>query len=307
MINKLKLNPNLGLDRQPIFWIAVLFPVLLAVGLGIPLWSEYTLEFSAPAYLRFMELSQLPLTVSALSIPLGVLVGRIHGTKQTSLQIEKTNLQLKNAQKQLQLAYGENKKKNYLEHYSHFKDYVQNIEKQISVDVLYQNLFPSASLSSGSIEVDMEFILSVYSDLVRSLGIYKGLKEDLLAIYDDEVKFLSETQISDFTERAFQINLLCMSALSRVSLAYKWEELGCLKAQQGINKEVISALQFLPVSNASQYSIVHSAISIFQFVDIHHSTGVLEYFRNLSQNIGDEECELVFFDTDRNGKIYGYT
>lgn len=307
MINKLKLNPNLGLDRQPIFWLAVLFPVLLAIGLGIPVWIVYTLELSVSAYNQFMEISRLPIAVSTLSIPLGVLVGRIHGTKQTSLQIEKTNLQLMNAQNQLQLAYDENKKKNYLEHYGHFKDYVQHIDKQISVDSLYQSLFPSASLSSGSLEINKEFILDVYGDLVRSLGIYKGLREDLFSIYDSGVTSLNEEQISDYTERAFQINLLCMSALSRVSLGFKWKELGCLKAQQGIDKEITSVLQFLPVSNASHYLVANLTVSIFQFIDIHHSSCILGHFKSFHQDVNDEESELILFDVARNGKFFGYT
>ncbi|OOE78234.1 hypothetical protein BZG72_15700 [Salinivibrio sp. PR6] len=107
---KLALNPSTGLENQWLFWLAVLTPLSLALALALPVWLEYSLSFSAKGYGTFLKISALPIGISSLSIPLGVLIGRLHGTKQTALQISE--------------AQATNRTNLYLAHYEHFCDHL---------------------------------------------------------------------------------------------------------------------------------------------------------------------------------------
>ncbi|CAH0537015.1 hypothetical protein [Vibrio marisflavi] len=87
------LDPEFGLHKQALFWISVLIPVYLFVFTGLCVWRDYYLTFSEQGFAVFLSISKLPLGLLALSLPLGVLVTRIHSTKQTAEQINqaKTN------------------------------------------------------------------------------------------------------------------------------------------------------------------------------------------------------------------------
>ncbi|ELG2042939.1 hypothetical protein RAX51_001851 [Vibrio fluvialis] len=156
MLGWLTLNPRSGLERQPLFWICILMPIIIALGLGAPIWIKYNLEFTEKAYSTFMEISKLPLGVTSLAIPLAVLIGKLHGAKQTAEQILNTQKQIKNAEK-------DNQTKLYLAHYEHFIDHFNshilfkksyNLLRepyQILLDrkQLYQNLYPRNGLILG--------------------------------------------------------------------------------------------------------------------------------------------------------------
>ncbi|EPF7603088.1 hypothetical protein ACSVJ5_004329 [Vibrio vulnificus] len=127
------LNPDYGLDKQVLFWLAVLLPIAIAVGLGIPVWIEYSLAFNAEAYDNFLKISRLPIGLSSLAIPLGVLVGRLHSAKQTARQIENTQIQITNTEQ-------DNRTKLYLSHFEHFCKHLEFIER--SVCTRHSQLFP---------------------------------------------------------------------------------------------------------------------------------------------------------------------
>ncbi|EKO3929400.1 hypothetical protein GA787_003303, partial [Vibrio metschnikovii] len=120
----LSLNPDDGLDKQVLFWLAVLLPIIIAVGLGIPVWIEYSLAFNAEAYDNFLKISRLPIGLSSLAIPLGVLVGKLHSAKQTARQIENAKIQITNTEQ-------DNRTKLYLSHFEHFCKHLEYIERSV--------------------------------------------------------------------------------------------------------------------------------------------------------------------------------
>lgn len=153
----ISLDPTKGLEKQPVFWVLTFSPVLLALYLGYPVWSEYTFSRTTQAYEKFLEVSKLPIGISSLTIPIGVLIGRIHGTRQTAMQIEK-------AQRQIENTESDNKTKLFLAHYNSFMHLfgeVVSIQKdygslsdgvwEIKVDKseLYYNAFPYNSVTQG--------------------------------------------------------------------------------------------------------------------------------------------------------------
>lgn len=83
----LKLNPEHGLIRQPMFWLSIILPVILFLLFGIPVWFKYSLCFTVSCYKQFLEVSQLPIYMLALAVPLSILVSRAHATEQTASQI----------------------------------------------------------------------------------------------------------------------------------------------------------------------------------------------------------------------------
>ncbi|USD66834.1 hypothetical protein [Vibrio sp. SCSIO 43136] len=307
MLNWLKLNPNLGLDKQPLFWISVLLPLVIAVGLGMPIWLNYTLEFSEAAYVRFMDISRLPLAVSTLSIPLGVLIGRIHGTKQTSLQIEKANLQLEKSQQQLELTYSENRKKNYLDHYAHFKEFVTNIDASISVDRLYRQIFPSASLTNGNLEVEKEYFSELLSNLSRSVGLYGRLRETIFELYDDGVRELAPDVQLESEELAMQVNLMCMLTFVQMSAIDKWDQLDCSDKAKSIDSNIISTFSYLHAANDGHMKAISLLSNLLLFVNIHHSVSFESCTEFIDKLIREEESKIIDFDVEHSGKIFGYT
>jgi hypothetical protein len=152
------LDPDYGLEKQFIFWVAVLLPILIAVALGIPVWIEYCFVFNSEAYGKFLEISKLPIGLSSLSIPLGVLISRLHSAKQTARQIENTQIQIRNTEKDY-------KSKLYLSHFEHFCTHLDFIETSVfhrhkqlfseeqcsNLDKLgmYKLLYPQNSLING--------------------------------------------------------------------------------------------------------------------------------------------------------------
>ncbi|EJL6987596.1 hypothetical protein NMT30_003493, partial [Vibrio cholerae] len=155
----LSLNPDYGLDKQVLFWVAVLLPIVIAVGLGIPVWVEYSLAFNAEAYDNFLKISRLPIGLSSLAIPLGVLVGRLHSAKQTARQIENTLTQINNTEQ-------DNRTKLYLSHFEHFCKHVEFIES--SVCTRHSKLFSEGQYPT----LDK---LSFYKLLYPKNGLIKGV------------------------------------------------------------------------------------------------------------------------------------
>lgn len=162
----LYLDPQTGLERQPLFWICIFIPILIALGLGIPVWSKYNLAFSNEAYSTFLEISKLPLGISSLSIPLAVLIGKLHGARQTAEQLLNTSKQIENTEQ-------DNRTKLYLSHYGHFIDHFDKViffqasygapeEERWTIQInrkrLYQHLYPDNTLVSGIKNGDKQLV-----------------------------------------------------------------------------------------------------------------------------------------------------
>nr|WP_283092805.1 hypothetical protein [Providencia rettgeri] len=89
-----KLTPD-SLDKQNLFWIAILLPIFSFVLFGIVAWYGTELDGSWQGYNKFLEISKLPLGILAFSPIFGVFVSNIHRTIQTKEQIERTEDQIK--------------------------------------------------------------------------------------------------------------------------------------------------------------------------------------------------------------------
>ncbi|HIE0660967.1 TPA: hypothetical protein ACXJEZ_003502 [Providencia rettgeri] len=89
----LNLNEE-SLDKQPLFWFAVLSPIVLFLIFGVIIWKDYIPDLSKEGLDKFAEISKFPLAVLALSPIFGVIVSNIHRTIQTKVQIDKTEIQI---------------------------------------------------------------------------------------------------------------------------------------------------------------------------------------------------------------------
>ncbi|WP_064120843.1 hypothetical protein [Pseudomonas fluorescens] len=130
------LDPNTGLENQILFWLAIGIPALIAILLGIPVWLPYAFSFTPEGYSKFLEISKLPIGILSLSIPLGVLIGKLHGAKQTAAQIQNTKIQIQSTDK-------DNKTKLYISHFEHFCKNIDFIES--SLKIRYSNILSNPS------------------------------------------------------------------------------------------------------------------------------------------------------------------
>ncbi|BCS94545.1 hypothetical protein DSLASN_01770 [Desulfoluna limicola] len=86
----LALNEEKGLAEQGLLWISMLSPFLYFLAFGVISWSGYSISLTGEGLKTFFSISALPLGTLSLSLPLSVLVSRLHATKQTAKQIKVT-------------------------------------------------------------------------------------------------------------------------------------------------------------------------------------------------------------------------
>lgn len=112
--NLIALNPDYGLAKQTLFWIAILAPILYFFAFGLLAWHGYELSLTTQGFGEFIQSSKLPLGLASLSIPITALVAKLHSTAQTARQIGLASRQI---------AIAEKKNNNDL-FYSHRKEFV---------------------------------------------------------------------------------------------------------------------------------------------------------------------------------------
>jgi hypothetical protein len=162
-------DANHGLGSQPLFAIAIVYPIGLFFSTGIWAWNGLTLELSADGFNQFIEISKLPLGLLALSIPLAVLTARLHGTKQTALQISKT-------EKQISETHQKNKTDLYLAHYKHFCEFLTEKEQFLMLKQYHLNISNNKKLT-----INKKFCHEV---IYPSSSIKDGINEISFAPYD---------------------------------------------------------------------------------------------------------------------------
>ncbi|VVQ02514.1 hypothetical protein [Pseudomonas fluorescens] len=84
------LDADRGLAAQGYLWLSILAPIMYFVTFGLLSWNGYSISFTREGFDDFVKISALPLALLSLSIPLTILVARIHATHQTSVQISTT-------------------------------------------------------------------------------------------------------------------------------------------------------------------------------------------------------------------------
>lgn len=139
MLKHLQLDPAAGLEKQFLFWLSIGVPVLLGLSLAIPVWIGYSLDFSEIGYENFLRISKFPIAICSLAIPLSVLVGKLHGARQSAIQIENTRKQIDNTLIQIANTEQDNKTKLYLAHFDHFCKHIDFVESALTKR--YHHLF----------------------------------------------------------------------------------------------------------------------------------------------------------------------
>ncbi|NNG43991.1 hypothetical protein HJP15_13845 [Pseudoalteromonas sp. NEC-BIFX-2020_002] len=86
----LRLHPELGLMKQGLFWLSIITPILYFLTTGYLAWNGREVLLTAAGFNNFIEISILPVTLLSLSLPLSILVSRLHATEQTAEQIKIT-------------------------------------------------------------------------------------------------------------------------------------------------------------------------------------------------------------------------
>lgn len=84
------LDADRGLAEQGFLWLSICTPIAYFLLFGHFAWKNYSPDLSPEGFAEFLKISGLPLGLLSLSIPLSILVARIHATHQTSVQIQIT-------------------------------------------------------------------------------------------------------------------------------------------------------------------------------------------------------------------------
>ncbi len=135
------------LIRNPLFWTAASFPLVVFCMISIPIWKEVCCEFdfSSSGYLGFSELFKFPIAILGLSFSLLVLVVAHHRSMQSV--------------RAMQLQDSQNKFVNYLNHIKFFEerfegggaDELRFFPGKEEVAHIYGKLFPLAKTGDFSV------------------------------------------------------------------------------------------------------------------------------------------------------------
>lgn len=80
----LTLDEERGLAEQGLLWVSIISPFLYFIALGVIVWRGHSISLTSDGLRMFFSISTLPLGALSLSLPLSVLVSRLHATKQTA-------------------------------------------------------------------------------------------------------------------------------------------------------------------------------------------------------------------------------
>lgn len=143
------------LKHQPLFrtlwfWLAILVPISVGLGLAVGVWVSSDLGgvcFDSKCVNYFVEAFKVPIAIMGLSLPLVAMVAAVQRSKEAYIQI-------KHGQKQYSEAVSNNRVGNYLKHREGFYKLVDNFceieavssgESKVYIDAgyLYMRLFPN--------------------------------------------------------------------------------------------------------------------------------------------------------------------
>jgi hypothetical protein len=92
-INKaLVLHASKGLSEQGLLWLSIAVPFSYSLMFGFIAWQGHTILLTGEGLSNFLKISAFPIAFISLSLPLAVLVSRLHATKQTAEQIRLTRV-----------------------------------------------------------------------------------------------------------------------------------------------------------------------------------------------------------------------
>lgn len=182
--DKLKLNDE-SLDKQPLFWFAVLSPIVLFLIFGVIIWKDYIPDLSGTGLDKFAQISKFPLAALALSPIFGVIVSNIHRTIQTKKQIQVT--EIKNISDGF---YSHNK---YIIEEFKSIEYKNNQLKMLidSPNKLYKRIYPASNVKNGYSESINEAFISTLNkkcyDLRLDIEIFTNFLNDVNSKTDSKI------------------------------------------------------------------------------------------------------------------------
>lgn len=132
--DRLKLNDE-SLDKQPLFWFAVLSPIVLFLIFGVVIWKDYIPDLSKAGLDKFAEISKFPLAILALSPIFGVIVSNIHRTIQSASQAERTEKQIKIAKDQFNIVRMKNNQDLFYSHNKYVTERIKNINRKENIKI----------------------------------------------------------------------------------------------------------------------------------------------------------------------------
>lgn len=92
-INKaLVLHASKGLSEQGLLWLSIAVPFSYSLIFGFIAWQGHAILLTGEGLSNFLKISAFPIAFISLSLPLAVLVSRLHATKQTAEQIRLTRV-----------------------------------------------------------------------------------------------------------------------------------------------------------------------------------------------------------------------
>lgn len=149
LVRLVNLNED-NLAKQPIFWIGIILPLVVAG------WAEYNIILLNPNFLSFKEIKNFyeastpALYITALTPTLGILISNIHKSIQTEKEIISSE-----AKNIIDLFYA---------HYEYTTEEFRRLDDKknrlivMNPNHLYRKVFPSASYLNGIGEKSMLFI-----------------------------------------------------------------------------------------------------------------------------------------------------
>ncbi|UEK58834.1 hypothetical protein LL668_16295 [Providencia rettgeri] len=153
---KLKLTSD-SLDKQNLFWIAIITPIMYFVIIGVIAWIGTDINVNYQGFNKFLEISKLPLGVLALSPILGVIVSNVHRTIQTEKQIIASE-----AKNVMDIFYSHNE---------YITDGLRKIDETkeriviVSPNSLYKKVYSTSSYLRGVGELNANFFRDMYSNI----------------------------------------------------------------------------------------------------------------------------------------------
>jgi len=192
-------NSSKGLAEQGYLWLSILAPTLYFIVLGIVAWQGYSISLTAEGFSEFLNISKLPIGLLSLSIPLSILVARIHATHQTSLQIAATQTQIAATRIQIAATQAKNNMDGYYAHRKAMFEYF---------GALNPTNYP------GEIVGDFHAHPRLHLRFFKDLGPINGTPEINTSKFKSTIQTLAEVQ------QHIETALLATTALSTAALNY---------------------------------------------------------------------------------------
>ncbi|EMB3080659.1 hypothetical protein EX227_03435 [Providencia rettgeri] len=280
-----------NLAKQPIFWIGIILPLVIAG------WVEYQMILLNPDLLSFKKLDEFfkssssALYISALIPTLGVIIANIHRTIQTKNQIEKTEEQINITKLKNNFDSFNSHMKIICDELKEFKVNLLSCEYVIKSRMkLYQDIFNESSpLAGASNSISNEFIRNLdklYGDLYTHSTSY---------LMDFHIN--SDEIIIDYLENKTKINKIIYNIHD--SIFYLFEHFG-------LAQENYKYLDFTYDNgeNYNQLNIMHNIWEVLQEID--------EFIEKLLYSIGydfsiEKEFTQNFYGTYMIRKQLGRT